>query len=168
MQKLQRNESNIYGVIQNSRLRRFLLMLSLSVLLLSCVSSRANAEIIYKYVPEGFQTTEPGYWASKETGATILEALRSYRRQRDEYKSAYEAEKAAGAAYVEGVSSRVFELEENLDAERAAWGKRVSSLEAQVKRYKGSRWGVGVFGGYDPIRGEAVCGVGVTYSVFRF
>ena len=37
-----------------------------------------------------------------------------------------------------------------------------SAPKSSGKRY------IGFFGGYDPFRDEAVCGVGVTYAVIRF
>ena len=50
---------------------------------------------------------------------------------------------------------------------RAAWQSETERLTNQNRRLS-SPWGVGLFGGYDPFRGEAVCGVGITYAIIRF
>ena len=146
--------------------RSFLRTLLLSALLMSCgFSCAALAQgIVFQYVPEGYQTQAAGYWASEDTGRLILRTIRTYRRERDEWKSAYEAEKQAAVDFASGITVRIDELNATLNDERSAWAARVAALERQARR----RWAVGVFGGWDAVRGEAVIGAGLVFSIVRF
>lgn len=94
----------------------------------------------------------------------ILRAMRTYRRERDEWQLAYEAERLASADFAARLTSRIGELDEAMGQERSAWKARVATLERQARK----RWSVGLFGGYDPFRREAVCGIGLSYSLIKF
>lgn len=74
---------------------------------------------------------------------------------------------AAQNASLEQIAGEFSALEAAVAEERAAWQKEAEKLSKQNRRLS-SPWAVGFFGGYDPFRKEAVCGVGVTYSVVRF
>ena len=56
------------------------------------------------------------------------------------------------------------------DAVAERLGVDEGEAEKLTRRNKrlASPWSIGFFGGYDPFRDEAVCGVGVTYAVIRF
>ena len=88
-----------------------------------------------------------------------------------------------GAYYPEGLNPVKIYVEKNyVRAVRGGMGytktagNYAASLKAQDEAEKlaqrnerlASPWSIGFFGGYDPFRDEAVCGVGVTYSVVRF
>ncbi len=88
-----------------------------------------------------------------ETQAAELAALREYL--------------SAQNASLEQIAEEFGALETAVAEERAAWKAEAERLAKQNRRLS-SPWGVGLFGGYDPFRGEAVCGVGITYSVVRF
>lgn len=88
-----------------------------------------------------------------ETQAAELSALREYL--------------AAQNASLERVAAEFETLEAAVAEERAAWQKEAEKLSRQNRRLS-SPWAVGLFGGYDQFRKEAVCGVGVTYAVIRF
>lgn len=88
-----------------------------------------------------------------ETQAAELAALREYL--------------AAQNASLERMAGEFEALEAAVKEERAAWKAEAEKLSKQNQRLS-SPWAVGLFGGYDPFRGEAVCGVGVVYSVIRF
>ena len=88
-----------------------------------------------------------------ETQAAELTALREYL--------------AAQNASLEQIAEAFSELEAAVDAERKAWQDEAAKLTKRNERLA-SPWAVGFFGGYDPFREEAVCGVGITYSVVRF
>ena len=88
-----------------------------------------------------------------ETQAAELSALREYL--------------AAQNASLERVAAEFETLEAAVAEERAAWQKEAEKLSRQNRRLS-SPWAVGLFGGYDPFRDEAVCGVGVTYAIIRF
>lgn len=88
-----------------------------------------------------------------ETQAAELTALREYL--------------AARNASLEQIAGEFEALEAAVNKERAAWQAETERLANQNRRLS-SPWAVGLFGGYDPFRGEAVCGVGVVYSVIRF
>lgn len=141
-------------------------MLLLTLLFMSSTCSlRAEAqEIVFKYVPSGYTASVPGYWASEPSGRLILESLRTYRQERDLWRSAYETERDAARMFHDEMAEKMDAVDTAIDNERNMWKKKVSALERQVKK----RWGVGVFAGYDPFRGESVCGVGLTYSIVRF
>ena len=88
-----------------------------------------------------------------ETQAAELSALREYL--------------AAQNASLEQIAEEFETLKATVAEERAAWQKEAEKLSRQNRRLS-SPWAVGLFGGYDPFRDEAVCGVGVTYAVIRF
>ena len=88
-----------------------------------------------------------------ETQAAELTALREYL--------------SAQNASLEQVAEAFSELEAAVDEERKAWRNEAAKLTKRNERLA-SPWAVGFFGGYDPFREEAVCGVGITYSVVRF
>ena len=88
-----------------------------------------------------------------ETQAAELTALREYL--------------AAQNASLEQIAEEFGALETAVAEERAAWKAETERLTKQNRRLS-SPWCVGLFGGYDPFRDEAVCGVGVTYAIIRF
>ena len=88
-----------------------------------------------------------------ETQAAELTALREYL--------------AAQNASIEQVAEEFAALEAAVAEERAAWQNETERLTKQNRRLS-SPWAVGLFGGYDPFRDEAVCGLGITYAVVRF
>lgn len=88
-----------------------------------------------------------------ETQAAELAALREYL--------------AAQNASMEQIAEKFDALEAAVKEERAAWQAETERLTKQNRRLS-SPWAVGLFGGYDPFRDEAVCGVGVTYAIIRF
>lgn len=88
-----------------------------------------------------------------ETQAAELKALQEYL--------------AAQNASLEQIAKEFETLEAAVAKERAAWQAETERLTKQNRRLS-SPWAVGLFGGYDPFRDEAVCGVGVVYSVIRF
>ena len=88
-----------------------------------------------------------------ETQAAELAALREYL--------------AAQNASLEQIAEAFSELEATVDEERNAWRNEAAKLTKR-NTLLASPWAVGFFGGYDPFREEAVCGVGITYSVVRF
>lgn len=119
---------------------------------------------MFQYVPEGYRSQAAGYWASEDTGRLILRSLGTYRLERDEWKAAYEEEKSAAEDLATWVTDRIDKLSAARDDERSAWTARTVELERQARK----RWAIGLFGGYDLFRREAVCGVGVTYCIFKF
>lgn len=88
-----------------------------------------------------------------ETQAAELAALREYL--------------AAQNASLEQIAEDFEALEAAVAEERTAWNSETERLAKQNKRLA-SPWTIGLFGGYDPFREEAVCGVGITYSLVRF
>lgn len=88
-----------------------------------------------------------------ETQAAELTALREYL--------------SAQNASLEQIAKEFETLEASIADERAVWQAETKKLTKQNRRLS-SPWAVGLFGGYDPFRDEAVCGVGVTYAVIKF
>lgn len=74
---------------------------------------------------------------------------------------------AAQNASLEQIAGDFEALEAAVAEERVSWNSETERLAKRNKRLA-SPWAVGLFGGYDPFREEAVCGVGVTYAIIRF
>ena len=88
-----------------------------------------------------------------ETQAAELSELREYL--------------AAQNTNLEQIAGEFGSLEAAVKEERKAWQDEAEKLARRNKRLA-SPWSIGFFGGYDPFRDEAVCGVGVTYAIIRF
>lgn len=138
-------------------------VLILTMLLLAAGTACSDDIAAVELRPTGYSLTEPAYVVPVrdgrdtvefiETQAAELEALREYL--------------AAQNASLEQIAGEFEALEAAVKEERTAWQKEAERLTKQNRRLS-SPWGVGLFGGYDPFRDEAVCGVGVVYSVIRF
>lgn len=113
--------------------------------------------------PAGYKLTEPAYVVPVRDGRDTVELIETQAAE----LSALREYLAAQNASLERVASEFETLEAAVEEERAAWQKEAEKLSRQNRRLS-SPWAVGLFSGYDPFRGEAVCGVGVTYSVVRF
>lgn len=137
--------------------------LILTMLLLAVGTACSGDTESIKLRPEGYELTEPAYVVPVcdgrdtveliETQAAELTALREYL--------------SAQNANLEQIAEELDTLESAVADERAAWQKEAERFTKQNRRLS-SPWAVGLFGGYDPFREEAVCGVGVVYSVIRF
>ena len=113
--------------------------------------------------PAGYELTEPAYVVPVRDGRDTVELIETQAAE----LSALREYLAAQNANIEQIAGEFGTLEAAVAEERAAWQKEAEKLSRQNRRLS-SPWAVGLFGGYDPFRGEAVCGVGVTYSVVRF
>lgn len=113
--------------------------------------------------PAGYKLTEPAYVVPVRDGRDTVELIETQAAE----LSALREYLAAQNASLERVAAEFETLEAAVAKERAAWQKEAEKLSRQNRRLS-SPWAVGLFGGYDPFRDEAVCGVGVTYAVIRF
>lgn len=113
--------------------------------------------------PAGYELTEPAYVVPVRDGRDTVELIETQAAE----LSALREYLAAQNAGLEQIVDEFETLEAAVAEERAAWEKEAEKLSRQNRRLS-SPWAVGLFGGYDPFRDEAVCGVGVTYSVVRF
>ena len=113
--------------------------------------------------PAGYKLIEPAYVVPVRDGRDTVELIETQAAE----LSALREYLAAQNANIEQIAGEFGTLEAAVAEERAAWQKEAEKLSRQNRRLS-SPWAVGLFGGYDPFRGEAVCGVGVTYSVVRF
>lgn len=113
--------------------------------------------------PAGYKLTEPAYVVPVRDGRDTVELIETQAAE----LSALREYLAAQNAGLEQIAEEFETLETAVTEERAAWEKEAEKLSRQNRRLS-SPWAVGLFGGYDPFRDEAVCGVGVTYSVVRF
>lgn len=137
--------------------------LTATLILLAAGTAYSDDTAAVELRPTGYSLTEPAYVVPVrdgrdtveliETQASALTALREYL--------------AAQNASLEQIAGEFEALEAAVKEERTAWQKEAERLTKQNRRLS-SPWGVGLFGGYDPFRDEAVCGVGVVYSVIRF
>ena len=113
--------------------------------------------------PAGYKLTEPAYVVPVRDGRDTVELIETQAAE----LSALREYLAAQNASLERQAAEFETLEAAVAEERAAWQKEAEKLSRQNRRLS-SPWAVGLFGGYDPFRKEAVCGVGVTYAVIRF
>ena len=113
--------------------------------------------------PAGYKLIEPAYVVPVRDGRDTVELIETQAAE----LSALREYLAAQNASLEQIVDEFETLEAAVAEERAAWEKEAEKLSRQNRRLS-SPWAVGLFGGYDPFRDEAVCGVGVTYSVVRF
>lgn len=113
--------------------------------------------------PAGYKLTAPAYVVPVSDGRDTVELIEMQAAE----LSALREYLAAQNASLEQIAGEFSALEAAVAEERAAWQKEAEKLSKQNRRLS-SPWAVGFFGGYDPFRKEAVCGVGVTYSVVRF
>lgn len=122
----------------NRKLLCCLLTLLLTAFGLNCICSLSSAEeIVFEYVPGGWEAPSSGFWMDEPTGRLIFEALKSLRLERDAYKEGYEAAKSNSA-----------------------------ELAADIKQaVKARSFGLGVFGGVSH-SGEGVIGAGVVWKIF--
>lgn len=126
-------------------------------LLASMTSLPASA---WTYVPAGWTATEPGYWGTERDGRDTLQALRTYREERDAWQKAFEDSRDENRTFQEKMEQRFTALEESLESERAGWKR-------EIRKAKGP--GFGIFAGYGfDSRGEGnfVIGAGLVWKVF--
>ncbi len=112
--------------------------------------------------PAGYKLIEPAYVVPVRDGRDTVELIETQAAE----LSALREYLAAQNASLEQIAGELETLEAAVAEERAAWEKEAEKLSRQNRRLS-SPWAVGLFGGYDPFRDEAVCGIGVTYSVVR-
>ena len=113
--------------------------------------------------PAGYELTAPAYVVPVRDGRDTVELIETQAAE----LSALREYLAAQNASLEQIADEFETLKAAVAEERAVWQKEAEKLSRQNRRLS-SPWAVGLFGGYDPFRGEAVCGVGVTYAVIRF
>lgn len=113
--------------------------------------------------PAGYKLTAPAYVVPVRDGRDTVELIETQAAE----LSALREYLAAQNASLEQIAEEFETLEAVVADERAAWKAETERLAKQNRRLS-SPWAVGLFGGYDPFREEAVCGVGVTYAIIRF
>ena len=113
--------------------------------------------------PAGYKLTAPAYVVPVRDGRDTVELIETQAAE----LSALREYLAAQNASLEQMAAEFETLEAAVTEERQAWHDEAEKLMQRNERLA-SPWSIGFFGGYDPFRDEAVCGVGVTYSVVRF
>ena len=113
--------------------------------------------------PAGYKLTAPAYVVPVRDGRDTVELIETQAAE----LSALREYLAAQNASLEQIADEFETLEAAVADERKAWHDEAEKLTQRNERLT-SPWAIGFFGGYDPFRGEAVCGVGVIYSVVRF
>lgn len=111
----------------------------------------------------GYELTAPAYVVPVRDGRDTVELIETQAAE----LAALREYLAAQNASLEQVAEEFEALEATVAEERAAWQDEAAKLTKRNERLA-SPWAVGLFGGYDPFREEAVCGFGITYSVVRF
>lgn len=121
-------------------------------------SSPASAA--WKYVPEGWTTPDAGYFGTEQDGRDTLQALRTYREERDAWQRAFEDSRDENRTFQEKMEQRFTALEESLEAERARWKREIHKARAP---------GFGIFAGYGfDSRGDGnfVIGAGLVWKIW--
>ena len=113
--------------------------------------------------PAGYELAAPAYVVPVRDGRDTVELVETQAAE----LAALREYLAAQNASLEQVAEEFEALEATVAEERAAWQDEAAKLTKRNERLA-SPWAIGLFGGYDPFREEAVCGVGITYSVVRF
>ena len=113
--------------------------------------------------PAGYKLTAPAYVVPVCDGRDTVELIETQAAE----LSALREYLAAQNTSLEQIAGEFGTLEAAVAEERKAWQDETEKL-AQRNERLASPWSIGFFGGYDPFRDEAVCGVGVTYAVIRF
>ena len=113
--------------------------------------------------PAGYKLTEPAYVVPVRDGRDTVELIETQAAE----LTALQEYLAAQNASLEQVAEEFEALEAAVAEERAAWQNEAAKLTKRNERLA-SPWAIGFFGGYDPFREEAVCGLGITYAVVRF
>lgn len=114
----------------------------------------------WKYGPPGWTATEPGYWGTEQDGRDTLQALRTYREERDAWRLAFEDARDENRTFQEKMEQRFSGLEESLEKERAGWKREIRKARAP---------GLGIFAGYGfDSRGEGnfVIGAGLVWKIW--
>ena len=125
----------------------------------ACSDDTGNIELR----PAGYKLTAPAYVVPVRDGRDTVELIETQAAE----LSALREYLAAQNANLEQIAGEFGTLEAAVAEERAAWQDEAEKLARRTKRLA-SPWAIGFFGGYDPFRGEGVCGVGVTYAIIRF
>ena len=113
--------------------------------------------------PAGYKLTEQAYVVPVRDGRDTVELIETQAAE----LSALREYLAAQNANLEQIAGEFSVLETAVKEERKAWQDEAEKLARRNKRLN-SPWAIGFFGGYDPFRDEAVCGIGVTYAIIRF
>ena len=113
--------------------------------------------------PAGYKLAAPAYVVPVRDGRDTVELIETQAAE----LSALREYLAAQNASLEQIAGEFSALETAVTEERKAWHDEAEKLAQRNERLS-SPWAIGFFGGYDPFRDEAVCGVGVTYAVIRF
>lgn len=113
--------------------------------------------------PAGYKLTAPAYVVPVRDGRDTVELIETQAAE----LSALREYLAAQNASLEQIAEEFRVLEAAVKEERKAWHDEAEKLMQRNERLS-SPWSIGFFGGYDPFRKEAVCGVGLTYAVIRF
>ena len=125
----------------------------------ACSEDTGNIELR----PAGYKLTVSAYVVPVRDGRDTVELIETQAAELGVLKEYLSAQNAS----LEQIANEFETLEASIADERAAWKAEAERLAKQNSRLS-SPWAVGLFGGYDPFRDEAVCGVGVVYSVIRF
>ena len=112
---------------------------------------------------KGYKLDAPAYVVPVSDGRDTVELIETQAAELTALREYLVAQNAS----LEQIADAFNEFEVAFGEERKAWQNEAAKLRKRNERLA-SPWAVGFFGGYDPFREEAVCGVGITYSVVRF
>lgn len=146
---------------RNKQLRMSTLILTLILLAAGTACSEDTGNIELR--PAGYELTAPAYVVPVCDGRDTVELIETQTAELSALREYLSAQNAS----LEQIAREFSALETAVVEERKAWQSEAEKLSQRNERLS-SPWAIGFFGGYDPFRDEAVCGVGVTYAVVRF
>lgn len=134
--------------MHNKKLSSVLMLSLMTLLLMSGTSDSANITI----GQFGTTLTEPAYIVPLQDGRDTLALI--------------ESQSAEIGTLWDAIGKKDTQIDKLIELAETTNNKRLIA-EDNLKREKKKRWGLGVFGGVGH-RGEAVIGVGISYSIIKF
>ena len=80
----------------------------------------------WKAVPEGYTTTEPGYFGTLQDGRDTLAALQTHRQTSERWKAAYSDLRTEFLTTTEDIQKQMKALETQINNERKAWKAEIA------------------------------------------
>lgn len=105
------------------RHKRALRLLATTMLLMLLTRNYAYSEV--KHVSAGWITPETGYFFTETDGRDTLTALKTYRQERDQWKTGYDELRLDFAELAESTDARLKEIEDSFNADLKAQKQKV-------------------------------------------
>jgi hypothetical protein len=98
-------------------------------------------------VPEGWTTTEPGYFGTLQDGRDTLAALQTYRQTSERWKAAYSDLRTEFLTTTEDIKAQMAKMETQINAERKAWRAEIVRSRTNMLLWIAVAGGIGYAAG---------------------